>query len=165
MWNKVQEMQKELDKYIHEKHGKEFDLNSLILATIVELSEFANDSRSFKYWMNDQTPKESLLEEAADVIHFMASLHNHLKINLTETVYNIESIEEVNRNIICIVQGISMLSVYDDKNKDIFIEYELSNSWERFLGVCKYFGFSKENLFEAYLEKNKINYKRQEEKY
>jgi len=54
-------------------------LTERMLAMIVEVSELANASRCFKYWsMKPAEPKERLLDEYADCLHFLLSLGNTL---------------------------------------------------------------------------------------
>ena len=70
-------IQKVLDDRILAEHGLEgSDLFvKKIIALHVELGELANETRSFKYWSKKgPSPREIILEEFVDVLHFTLSL-------------------------------------------------------------------------------------------
>lgn len=78
------EAQAELDNTIIKTQNLEaldpkIRLANTLLALQVEVSELANETRAFKFWSRkDSSPKEVLLDEFADVIHFVASIANQL---------------------------------------------------------------------------------------
>lgn len=70
-----------LDNYIMENMGltnivsHEDLLQERILALMVEVSEFANATRCFKYWsIKGSESRERLLDEMADMMHFIPSI-------------------------------------------------------------------------------------------
>jgi hypothetical protein len=70
-------LQKGLDEEIHQKHH--VDLREThykrILALLVELGEFANETRCFKFWsLKPASEKGVILDEYADGMHFFLSL-------------------------------------------------------------------------------------------
>ena len=72
-------MQYQLDKTINDKHNTTYEttLTKRIMAFMVELGEFANETRCFKYWsVKPSSEKEVVLEEYIDGIHFILSLYN-----------------------------------------------------------------------------------------
>ena len=96
--------QAELDQRIADNHHVSYATTRprRILALLVEIGEFANATRCFKYWSNK--PSEQLdivLDEYVDGLHFFLSLgidigvskkeYNHTKhaINLTEQVLEV----------------------------------------------------------------------------
>ena len=69
--------QKELDLEIAKNHNVTYKStrNKRTLALLVELGEFANATRTFKYWSNKgPESKERVLDEFADGLHFILSL-------------------------------------------------------------------------------------------
>ena len=67
------------------KHNDEMLLNDRILALFVEVGEFANASRCFKYWsIKPSEDKERLLDEYADILHFFLSIGNTMKFTVEE---------------------------------------------------------------------------------
>ncbi|KYH35857.1 dUTPase [Clostridium tepidiprofundi DSM 19306] len=91
-------MQEELDQYIVDMQfntteeglaqvdGNDMEfLANRLLALQVEVSELANATRCFKYWSSKgMEPKERLLDEYADCMHFMFSIANTLKFTADE---------------------------------------------------------------------------------
>lgn len=74
-------MQKALDDYIlrDKQISKRELLTNTLLALVVEVSELANATRSFKHWSNKGAmDREVLLEEYSDCLHFFLSLGNQL---------------------------------------------------------------------------------------
>ena len=54
-------------------------------ALSVEVAEWANASRCFKYWSKKPSEsKERLIDEAADVLHFFLSICNDMEISAQE---------------------------------------------------------------------------------
>ncbi|KNF06942.1 dUTPase [Gottschalkia purinilytica] len=90
------ELQKELDDRIIEKKYNPSDMGQLnylhemmlperLLALQVETSELANATRCFKYWSDKgPEPKERILDEYADVLHFVLSVGNTLNFTAEE---------------------------------------------------------------------------------
>ncbi len=69
--------QRELDANIAANHQITYEStrNKRTLALLVELGEFANATRTFKYWSNKSgESKERILDEFADGLHFILSL-------------------------------------------------------------------------------------------
>lgn len=91
-------MQRELDQHIVDNafniigdeipkvdgSDKSFLIERL-LALQVEVSEFANKTRCFKYWSKKKAePKEELLDEFVDILHFWLSVANVMKFTAEE---------------------------------------------------------------------------------
>lgn len=54
-------------------------INKKVLALFVEVGEFANEIKSFKYWkQNKQVDDSKVLEELADIYFFLFSTTNQL---------------------------------------------------------------------------------------
>jgi len=75
------EKQKNLDDFILKEININYKdrLNSSILALVVEIGEMANEIRSHKYWSKKApSPKEVVLDEFVDCLHFILSIANQL---------------------------------------------------------------------------------------
>ena len=76
---------KQLDKMYEEKYGnnddKIYEKNCLEL--IVEICEFANESKCFKYWTIKKPDRSLLLEEYADCLSMLFCIFNY---NLTSSI-------------------------------------------------------------------------------
>ena len=96
--------QAELDQRIADNHGVSYATTRprRTLALLVEIGEFANATRCFKYWSNKPSEAQDIvLDEYVDGLHFFLSLgidigvskkeYNHTKHadNLTEQVLEV----------------------------------------------------------------------------
>lgn len=152
--SKIWEMQKELDATILKSRNRNYEdtFKERSLAFVVELAEFANEARDFKYWSNKKaSPRDVLIEEYIDGIHFIVAQGIYLKckkeyevdtpdlkaVELTMKVFNLSS------------------QILDNPTKqaieDIIYVY---------LQLGVHYKFSEKDLLEHYIKKNKINYQR-----
>lgn len=84
------EKQAELDETVHKNHGESYKTtkDKRMLALLVEIGEFANATRCFKFWsIKPSESKERILDEFADGLHFFLSLG--ICINSTFKEYEI----------------------------------------------------------------------------
>lgn len=76
--------QSELDQFIIESKGlqsldSKVRLTNTMLALIVEVSELANEVRTFKHWSaKPMSERDIILAEFSDCMHFVASIANQL---------------------------------------------------------------------------------------
>lgn len=154
------EQQKKLDDEIlriHELTRKE-TIQRRILAFIVELSELANETRSFKFWSTKGKNEQSIiLAEYVDGIHFLLSIG----IDVKEEDFIIEAEEnrcELNEYFVSLYQ--MSIQLFDDYS---YLQYRSLFALYLSLGEC--LGISDQEIMIAYQEKNKINHQRQEEHY
>lgn len=159
-WEHLFSMQKKLDDYIKENHDIE-DRNLFeekYLAFLVELGELANETRCFKFWSKkDRSDKEIILGEFVDGVHFLLSLglekDYRYKGNLLE-VKNQTETEQFNTVFMQAVQF---------KQNTTLENYE--KLFAAFLKLGTMFGFEENDIQEAYMKKNEINYERQDQGY
>ncbi|MCY8890263.1 dUTP diphosphatase [Bacillus spizizenii] len=184
---KMFEMQKALDERIIKEKGLEGQdlLPNLILALQVELAECANEWRNFKHWSNDREPRTKhpletspngafrkggnpLLEEYVDCLHFILSIGNRIGFNNDATIQQImrrAEERELETNI-GIVKAFSRLMslvfgfYFWIENVGTYVRF-----FERFLNLGEMLGFTPEQIEAAYMEKNAVNHKRQQEGY
>lgn len=176
---KMFRMQAELDRKIIEEKGLEGQdlLPGLILALQVELAECANEWRGFKFWSNDQQPrtciiskegetsrdyyKNPLLEEYVDCLHFFLSIGNTIGVK-----------EYVPFKLLTLTNDITGFfnSVFRLVGKwdrvFLFFEHEQYHvAMYQFLQLGEVLGFTPEEIEAAYMDKNAVNHKRQQEGY
>lgn len=160
--------QRKLDYFIHKKHKVNYQNTFFerLLALIVEISEFSNETRCFKYWsLNKKISKERTLEEYIDGLHFLFSIG--LMINYTKKKIILPSfrrlktkplLPEIVKNILAIYTQVIKLQT----KCDIF-HYE--KVLKKYLSLIYLFNFSMKEIIEVYIKKNKINYERQMNNY
>lgn len=158
--SELYQKQKELDQEIAENHKITYDLtrNKRVLALLVELGEFANTTRCFKFWSNKgKEDKEVVLDEFADGLHFILSLGidkgyiiDSISINDDET-----SLTETYLNTY------ELISIF--KHTQSFMDYV--KMFESYLKLLIKVGYTWEEAHEAYLKKLQVNHQRQENNY
>jgi dimeric dUTPase (all-alpha-NTP-PPase superfamily) len=192
---KMLSMQKELDERIIKDKGLEgLDLfPNTVLALQVELAEFANEGRWFKHWSNDQEPRTNkvrgpymdledaefynpLLEEFVDGVHFFLSTAIQKGWEKTLWIYEeqldpehfdgdltswyLEMVYFLNK---------AYMEKYSNDNKIGDFQknaYYFRIAWMEFLNLgINGFGFTLEQIEQAYLDKNAVNHQRQENGY
>lgn len=163
-FDKLLLLQKELDEEIMKLHGGSYPdtYSRRLLALFVELGEFANETRAFKYWsLKEPSPKERILDEFSDALHFFLSLA--LASNITHLEVPFPSAEKEDR----IALSDSILEVYEEalrfgERKD---EESYLLAFNSFLSLLPKMGYTLKDMEEAYLKKMAVNHKRQEERY
>jgi dimeric dUTPase (all-alpha-NTP-PPase superfamily) len=163
-------LQSELDSHIMDEHPElkgQDNSDWKVLALLVELGECANEWRGFKKWSKDQKPrttsisgrnenKNPLLEEYVDCIHFMLSIGLELDVELI----NIVPIKKKNviEQFTVLFNAVTILKIH-------FAPFVYNHVFSAFIGLGEMLGFSWDEIENAYLEKNAVNHKRQEESY
>lgn len=128
-----------------------------IIALLIELGEFMNELETFKYWkQNRKNNTQALMEEFADVMHFMISWAVTLKIdsNIEPLIINQDPNEQY---ISCLKSVVEWFDEPSAKN--------VAYSCRLLLGICELMGIDYEDIEAAYMAKNKINYDRVANKY
>lgn len=161
---KLFEIQKELDSHIineHKLEGKNL-VPEKIVAFIVELGELANEIRFFKFWSNKpKSHPNIILEEYVDGVHFLLSLGLDIGANqIVEDDFKIDLITLDNLTD----EFIYIISLAIELRKHSTYE-NYRNLLNRYLSLAYTLGFTEEQIIRAYLSKNLINHKRQEQGY
>ena len=146
------EMQRVLDESIFKAKGiTKYPLENMRIALFVELGEFLNEMPTqFKHWKSSAVDdREKALEEYVDCLHFALSLSNQRNILINKIAPSYEQLKYIK----------SQNDLIDN------LSYIMSNNCEfHFLeclfGIGNYFGFAWEEIYNAYKEKNKVNYER-----
>ncbi|QHX35802.1 dUTP diphosphatase [Spiroplasma sp. TIUS-1] len=157
----LSQQQTKLDNYI--MSSKKLVINDDIkkkkrIAFMVELFEFINEEKSFKYWSNKRNiDKHNLIEEFIDGVHFIVSIGNDINydFNLFVDKYTTNNIDN------CILEAVDKFNAFNKLlSKDSY--YELLSS---FLNIGFNLKFETKEIIEIYEEKNKKNFERQDNGY
>ena len=160
---KLFEMQHKLDQHIEKEHPQQEGENrrrKKILALLVEIGELANETRCFKFWsVKPPAPRERQLEEAADILHFILSIGNDLKIDGEQTIkpHKLAALES---QFLWLFECVQCLYTEELDQEATWIE-----TMDVFSGLIEMLGFTWEQIEEAYYRKNEINHARQVNKY
>lgn len=159
-WDKLYKMQEQLDNYIEAHHDLEGTniFEARYLALLVELGELANETRCFKFWSNK--PKNAdhvILEEFVDNLHFLLSLGLEKGFRYSGGAAESKGISETEQFTKIFASCVSFkMDPTKQRYNDLFRDY---------LKLADLLGFSEADIYQAYFEKNKINYERQDQGY
>lgn len=162
-WAKLFTMQKKLDQHIVENHQLENKnlLEEKYLALLVELGELANETRCFKFWSTQAAnDREKILEEYVDGIHFILSLgiEKGYKFTPKATKNKAEKTNSLTEQFNNVFQAILNIRHRSSQEK-------YNNLFNQFLQLGQMLSFSSLDIYEAYLEKNEVNFERQADGY
>lgn len=162
---KLYEMQSKLDGYITSNHNvKEQDtINERWIALLVELGELANETRCFKYWsLKSASERDIVLEEYVDGVHFILSIGNTINQKRIIPILNEVPTNPTKKELThkfaelftCITNSMNKINILT--HNDVLA---------RFLELGLMLGFCGEDIYNAYINKNQINFSRQDNKY
>ena len=153
-------LQKELDGEIAASHGVTYEstFSRRVLALLTELGEFANETRCFKYWsFKGPSPKEKILGEYVDGLHFLLSLGIPLGVSEYKHYFRVSEKDLTN----------GILNVYDDVSR-LREEYSVEHYAKAFgdyLNIIPLFDWDAQEVIDAYLAKLGTNHQRQKDRY
>lgn len=158
MKNKIIEMlkmQEALDNSFLQYMGNDkLDVEKVRMALFDELGEVNHEMKAkWCYWKKSQKPvdRDKLKEEISDVWHFTLSLHRLINgIKFSEFELKRSKIWHDNVNWEVIIRG---MALGDD---DILYDC---------IALTEKLGFSFDEIYEGYIEKNKENYERMKRGY
>lgn len=148
-------MQELLDKSFMEYMGKDkLDVEKVRMALFDELGEVNHEMKAeWCYWKKTQKPvdREKLKEEMSDVYHFSLTLHR---------LYHGFEFDEGYIRYGEVIHG------YDNWFNMIkaVIESSFATLYEVII-LTEKLGFTFEEIYQAYIDKNKVNYQRIKEGY
>lgn len=171
LFDKFCDKQKETDAMIKEKHNIS-DLQWTVslqdqheIALKVEMAEFINECRDvWKYWKTKEIDRERILDEAADVIHFI-----HLIYNKNPKRQNSAFVSQING----VQKDLYFDFVRDDTRRmtlesfwNMFLNFEnIGKTYAILLSILGHYGFTLEDIEKAYDKKNQENHDRQQRGY
>lgn len=158
------DMQEKLDEAIMKEYGLFYiDEEKLSFAILDEVGELTHELKAnWCWWKKTQAPVDDnkVLGELVDIWHFVLSWQNNFNGGEEGLLTDDETMEKVDDNRWSI----------EEYGKGIVIKLaDLSYSpfWkvEPLIAITEYLGFTIEQVYKAYCDKNKINYQRLKEGY
>lgn len=158
------QMQKKLDEAIMEEYGlTEIDEENLRMAILDEVGELTHELKgNWCWWKKTQAPVDmgKVLGELVDIWHFVLSYQNHFNYGEETLCGFLNEKDDV---------GIHLRRLRD---KTISLPNALSDltRYKRtiislLIAITEYLGFTVEQVYKAYCDKNKVNYQRLKEGY
>lgn len=159
--------QKELDKTILENAGvKDYPMESIKLVLLVELGELANEWQGFKHWKkHKEINRERLLEEFADCFSFALSLENQLHQLDSDSIQSIDAVVSLCDALSgrpYVIPASEIIYAFNDAFLHIVNTIEIL---QHILCLGRSLNISLDEMEEAYLKKNEVNWQRQQEGY
>lgn len=155
------EMQKGLDQHIERNHGLENEdlVDRKVLALLVELGELANETRVFKFWsLKPASAQSVILEEFVDGIHFILSLGLECRFDSMEEIIVVDGTSGMTEQFLIVYEA-----VHKFRRERTLENYQLL--FQSYLFLANLLGFKDDEIKRAYISKNEVNYKRQQEGY
>lgn len=156
-------LQKVLDERIMSEHqlDERTVIQERILALEVELGELANETRCFKYWSTKApSAREVILEEYVDGVHFILSLG----LSLQYTDIERKTIKTIEKKANAVEAFQTVFDQVTRFNQDkSYAQYK--KLFSDYLALGRTLGFEAEEIEAAYLQKNEVNHRRQDEGY
>jgi len=180
------DMQKALDARIIKEKGLEGQdlLPNTVLALQVEIAELANEWRGFKHWSNDREPRTKvgyglvrpgewrnpLLEEYVDCLHFFLSIARQIGLSADDLyVWNPDRELQGETSVLFseLMHAVARIGA------DYYAPKPSITRVQRFRVALYLFhslgeqrlGFKWDQIAAAYVTKNEVNHKRQENGY
>ncbi|RSL32207.1 dUTPase [Salibacterium salarium] len=153
-------IQRQLDNKILEEHGLQRDevRTDKLLALQVEIGELANETRCFKYWSRKPAADEGvILEEYVDGLHFILSLGidgGWEKV----PAQSADKMESLTEQFHAVYQAVAVF--YTKQSRDSYLTL-----FQTYLKLGEMLGYNEQDIETAYMSKNNINHKRQNEGY
>ena len=158
------EMQKALDDYITKNNGiNKIEKSRLQMALIDEIGELTHELKGdWCWWKKTQAPvdNDKVLGELVDIWHFVLSYQNnfnHGEKTLLGYSYDKEIADDFLENLIAkkYMLPIALSGLVRNKNSIIMV----------LVAITEHIGFTIKQVYEAYCDKNKVNYQRLKEGY
>jgi dimeric dUTPase (all-alpha-NTP-PPase superfamily) len=152
--------QAELDARIAENHSVSYETTRerRILALLVEIGEFANATRCFKYWSNKPSEAQDIvLDEYVDGLHFFLSLGIDIKTS-KKTYNHTKHADNLTKQILETYR----LATLFYKNQD---EKSYIKAFQAFINITVLLKVRWSTIEKAYYKKLGENYHRQDTNY
>ena len=152
--------QAELDARIAENHNVSYETTRerRILALLVEIGEFANVTRCFKYWSNKPSEAQDIvLDEYVDGLHFFLSLGIDIKTS-KKTYNHTKHADNLTKQILETYR----LATLFYKNQD---EKSYIKAFQAFINITVLLKVRWSVVEKAYYKKLGENYHRQDTNY
>ncbi len=160
-FNYLFSLQRELDNRIVQEHELEGQnlFKKKLLALMVEVGELANETRCFKYWSKKApSPKETILEEYVDGIHFILSLGLELGVTHGELPFEVDEHQTAVQGFHAVYRSIERVA--EEESKEAYFHL-----MEQYLVLGRLIGLRFDEIESAYSKKNEVNHNRQDQGY
>ena len=118
-WKEVYLNNQKLDKIFYEKYQNDDLYKKNVIELLVELGEFVNETKVFKYWSIKEPEKNKVLEEYADTITMTLTFMREYHLELEKSYSHIETNDKL-EIINYLYSEITLLMIHGNVMKEIF---------------------------------------------
>lgn len=158
------QMQKKLDEAIMNEYGfNEIDEENLRMAILDEVGELTHELKGeWCWWKKTQAPvdEKKVLGELVDVWHFVLNYQNHFNKG-EEMLFSYLNGKEISGTLLERLRSKTLSFPF----ALCHLVYYKCSIIAVLVSITEYLGFTIEQVYEAYCEKNKVNYQRLKEGY
>lgn len=158
-WNVLYDMQEKLDQYIGEQQqiNQSEQTEQKILALLVEVGELANETRCFKFWSTKPPSEKHVIEEEyVDGLHFILSLGLDLGFRYEPTpIHTKDSLTDA------FLRLFHAINTFKQERSN----HAYQSMWVSFLELGRSLELDENEIMDAYYNKNKVNFQRQDQGY
>ena len=156
-WENFYQKNKKLDEEFNSKYQENepefYEKNCIEL--LVEIGEFINETKCFKYWSIKSPNKEKMLEELADCLNMIFYFYGLLNLDITDFTNT-----KIEKNRLKQINHIYNLSTNLFNNLN---EQDIKNIFVNLLDFAYSLDIQEEELLEKLEEKHQIIYNRLED--
>ncbi len=156
-WENYYQKNKKLDEEFNSKYQENepefYEKNCIEL--LVEIGEFINETKCFKYWSIKSPNKEKMLEELADCLNMIFYFYGLLNLDITDFTNT-----KIEKNRLKQINHIYNLSTNLFNNLN---EQDIKNIFVNLLDFAYSLDIQEEELLEKLEEKHQIIYNRLED--
>lgn len=156
-WENYYQKNKKLDEEFNSKYQENepefYEKNCIEL--LIEIGEFINETKCFKYWSIKSPNKEKMLEELADCLNMIFYFYGLLNLDITDFTNT-----KIEKNRLKQINHIYNLSTNLFNNLN---EQDIKNIFVNLLDFAYSLDIQEEELLEKLEEKHQIIYNRLED--
>lgn len=147
-WNLIYENNKKTDLVYNQKYGDNEEIfRKNCIELLVELGEFINETKCFKYWTIKKPEKDKVLDEYADCILMVLYFYNKLDMEIEE------SIDKTNMDLLDLINETYYLST---KIMNEFSKELMKNIFDNLINIAKLLNYSEEDILNGLQKKEEI---------
>lgn len=157
------QMQAKLDESIMKEYGlNEINEENLRMAILDEVGELTHELKAnWCWWKKTQAPVDmgKVLGELVDIWHFVLSYQNHFNSGEEMLCSYLDEKETLGAYLERLIKTLSLPFALSHL---VYYKYSIITV---IVAITEYLGFTIEQVYKAYCDKNKVNYQRLKEGY
>ncbi len=148
-WQEIYTNNKQIDNIFIERYGKEKDyFKKNAIEFLVELGEFTNETKCFKYWTIKKPDKDKVLDEFADCMTMILLFFNLSNLELDAIPMHTPLTNKLDVINLLYEEGSKLITAYDD----VLVKEIFSN----LLYLISLFDYQEDDIINAISKKQTV---------